>query len=115
MVCIKLNTRNIFGLGSSYYQSYHRLISAVIDNISVMYAVLQMNPAMDVNQWLLITLTAGTGGSLLSIGSTAGVAVMGVRRDIYTFTAHLKWLPAIALGYFASIGYWWVMVNWVRM
>jgi Na+/H+ antiporter NhaD/arsenite permease-like protein len=61
---------------------------------------------MDVNQWLLITLTAGTGGSLLSIGSAAGVAVMGVRRDLYTFTSHLRWLPAVAAGYMASILVW---------
>jgi Na+/H+ antiporter NhaD/arsenite permease-like protein len=65
-----------------------------------------MHPAMGVDQWLLVTLTAGTGGSLLSIGSAAGVAVMGVRRDIYTFGAHIRWLPAIALGYAASILCW---------
>ena len=35
------------------------LMSAVIDNIPVMVAVLQMNPQMDVQQWLLVTLTAG--------------------------------------------------------
>ncbi|MBI3398448.1 MAG: sodium:proton antiporter NhaD [Deltaproteobacteria bacterium] len=91
-----------------------KALSAAIDNIPVIYAVLQMNPPMDVSQWLLITLTAGTGGSLLSIGSAAGVAVMGVRRDIYTFSAHLKWMPVIAIGYFASIGCWWVMANWIR-
>jgi Na+/H+ antiporter NhaD/arsenite permease-like protein len=39
----------------------------------------------------------------LSIGSAAGVALMGTARGVYTFGAHLKWLPAIALGYFASI------------
>lgn len=57
------------------------VISAVIDNIPVMFAVLQMDPVIWFDQWLLITLTAGTGGSLLSIGSAAGVAVMGVKRD----------------------------------
>lgn len=87
------------------------IISAVIDNIPVVYAVLQMDPQMAIDQWLLVTLTAGTGGSLLSIGSAAGVAVMGVKRDTYTFMAHLKWLPVIALGYFASIGTWWLLVN----
>jgi Na+/H+ antiporter NhaD/arsenite permease-like protein len=85
------------------------VLSSMVDNIPLMYAVIQMNPAMDVNQWLLITLTAGTGGSLLSIGSAAGVAVMGVRRDFYTFMAHLKWVPAIMLGYAAGILCWqWV-------
>ena len=79
------------------------LLSAVIDNIPVMFAVLSMLPDMDEAQWLLVTLTAGTGGSLLSVGSAAGVAVMGQARGIYTFFAHLKWAWAIALGYAASI------------
>ncbi len=79
------------------------LASAVIDNIPVMFAVLTMEPEMSHGQWLLITLTAGTGGSLLSIGSAAGVALMGAARGSYTFFGHLKWMPVIALGYFASI------------
>jgi Na+/H+ antiporter NhaD/arsenite permease-like protein len=79
------------------------LISAVVDNIPVMFAVLTMNPDMDLTQWLLVTLTAGVGGSLLSIGSAAGVALMGQAREDYTFFSHLKWTWAIALGYAASI------------
>jgi len=58
---------------------------------------------MDQGQWLLVTLTAGVGGSLLSIGSAAGVAVMGQARGIYTFFSHLKWSWVIFLGYAASI------------
>lgn len=79
------------------------LVSAVIDNIPVMFAVLSMQPEMSHGQWLLITLTAGTGGSLLSIGSAAGVALMGQARGYYTFASHLKWAPVILLGYIASI------------
>jgi len=79
------------------------VVSAVIDNIPVMFAVLSMRPEMDMGQWLLVTLTAGVGGSLLSIGSAAGVALMGQARGVYTFMAHLKWAWAIALGYAASI------------
>ncbi len=78
-------------------------LSALIDNIPVMFAVLQMTPDMSHGQWLLVTLTAGVGGSMLSIGSAAGVAVMGQARGIYTFFAHLKWSWAILLGYIASI------------
>ncbi len=80
------------------------LLSAIVDNIPVMFAVLTMNPDMPTGQWLLVTLTAGVGGSLLSIGSAAGVALMGQARGKYTFFGHLKWTPAIALGYAASIG-----------
>ena len=79
------------------------VLSAIIDNIPVMFAVLAMMPSMDLGQWLLVTLTAGVGGSMLSIGSAAGVAVMGQARGIYTFFAHIKWIWAIALGYAASI------------
>ncbi|GMQ88513.1 MAG: sodium:proton antiporter NhaD [Gammaproteobacteria bacterium] len=79
------------------------ILSAIVDNIPVMYAVLSMNPEMPLGQWLLVTLTAGVGGSLLSIGSAAGVALMGQARGKYTFFTHLKWTPVIALGYAASI------------
>ena len=79
------------------------LLSAIVDNIPVMFAVLTMDPQMNLQQWLLVTLTAGTGGSLLSIGSAAGVAMMGQARGYYTFFSHLKWSWAIALGYGASI------------
>jgi len=79
------------------------VLSAIVDNIPVMFAVLSMQPAMDELQWLLVTFTAGVGGSLLSIGSAAGVALMGQARGQYTFFSHLKWTPAIALGYAASI------------
>lgn len=80
------------------------IVSAVIDNIPVMFAVINMQPEMSHGNWLLITLTAGVGGSMLSIGSAAGVALMGQARGYYTFMGHLKWAPVIALGYFASIG-----------
>ncbi len=79
------------------------VVSAMVDNIPVMFAVLSMQPEMSHGNWLLITLTAGVGGSLLSIGSAAGVALMGQARGMYTFLGHLKWAPVIFLGYVASI------------
>jgi Na+/H+ antiporter NhaD/arsenite permease-like protein len=79
------------------------VMSAIVDNIPVMFAVLTMMPDMSLGQWLLVTLTAGVGGSMLSIGSAAGVALMGQARGKYTFFGHLKWAPVIALGYAASI------------
>ena len=75
------------------------VMSALVDNIPVMVAVLEMEPQMSMQQWLLVTLTAGVGGSLLSIGSAAGIALMGQARGHYTFFMHLRWTPAIALGY----------------
>jgi Na+/H+ antiporter NhaD/arsenite permease-like protein len=91
------------GMSATLANSILGVVSAVIDNIPVMFAVLSMEPDMSHGQWLLITLTAGTGGSLLSIGSAAGVALMGQARGYYTFASHLKWTPVIALGYIASI------------
>jgi len=90
-------------MGASWANILVGLASAIVDNIPVMFAVLTMLPDMDTNQWLLVTLTAGVGGSLLSIGSAAGVALMGQARGVYTFFGHLKWTWAIALGYVASI------------
>jgi Na+/H+ antiporter NhaD/arsenite permease-like protein len=77
--------------------------SAIFDNIPLMAAILAVSPEMNHAQWLLVTLTTGVGGSLLSVGSAAGVALMGQARGIYTFSAHLRWTWAVALGYAASI------------
>lgn len=79
------------------------ILSSVIDNIPVMFSVLSMHPEMNIAQWQLITLTTGVGGSLLSVGSAAGVALMGQGKGLYTFVGHLKWMPAILLGYIVSI------------
>ncbi|ETR71120.1 MAG: NhaD-like Na+/H+ antiporter [Candidatus Magnetoglobus multicellularis str. Araruama] len=91
------------GMGPTFANVMVGILSAIVDNIPVMFAVLTMDPHMSLGQWLLVTLTAGVGGSLLSIGSAAGVALMGTARNIYTFSAHLKWTLVIALGYAASI------------
>ncbi len=93
----------VMGTGTTGANIIVGVLSAIVDNIPVMFAVLTMNPDMSLGQWLLVTLTAGVGGSMLSIGSAAGVALMGQARGMYTFFAHLKWSWAIALGYAASI------------
>jgi Na+/H+ antiporter NhaD/arsenite permease-like protein len=88
------------------------ILSAIVDNIPLMYAVLTINPTLSEGQWLLLTLTTGIGGSLLSIGSAAGISVMGQARGIYTFFTHFKWIWAIALGYAASIAcHLWLNTN----
>jgi Na+/H+ antiporter NhaD/arsenite permease-like protein len=79
------------------------VVSAFIDNSTVMFAILSMNPELSLGQWLLVTLTAGVGGSLLSFGSAAGVALMGQSKGLYNFTQHLIWAPAIAVGFAGSI------------
>jgi len=95
------------GLGATTANILVGVLSAIVDNIPVMFAVLTMDPHMTMHEWLLATLTAGVGGSMLSIGSAAGVGLMGQARGIYTFFAHMRWSWAIVLGYAASI--------WVHM
>ncbi len=91
------------GVGASWAAFGIGVISAIVDNIPVMFAVLEMNPAISHGHWLLVTLAAGVGGSLLSVGSAAGVALMGAARGNYTFMSHLRWTPVIFLGYVASM------------
>jgi Na+/H+ antiporter NhaD/arsenite permease-like protein len=101
---LALTSQALYGvLGASVANILVGVLSAIIDNVPVVFAVLEMSPDMSKGQWLLVTLTAGVGGSLLSIGSAAGVALMGQARGIYTFGSHLRWSWAIALGYVGSI------------
>ncbi|MCH9666164.1 MAG: sodium:proton antiporter NhaD [Gammaproteobacteria bacterium] len=98
---LSMNTYGVFH--PTIANSLVGIFSAVLDNIPVMFAVLSMDPDLSHNQWLLVTLTAGVGGSLLATGSAAGVALLGQARGSYTFFGHLKWSPVIMLGYVASI------------
>jgi Na+/H+ antiporter NhaD/arsenite permease-like protein len=86
-------------------------LSAVVDNVPVMSAVLKANPSIDHAQWMLVTLTAGIGGSLISFGSAAGVGVMGKMQGIYTFSSHLKLGWTVLVGYIASIIIWYVQFS----
>ncbi len=83
-------------------------LSAIVDNVPVMSAVLKANPEMGLEQWMLVTLTAGVGGSMISFGSAAGVGVMGKLHGIYTFSSHMKFAWTIVVGYFVSILVWYV-------
>jgi Na+/H+ antiporter NhaD/arsenite permease-like protein len=91
------------GLGPTAANIVIGALSAIVDNIPLMFAVLTMDPMMSDGQWLLITLTAGVGGSILSVGSAAGVALMGQARGLYTFSSHLKWSWTVVLGYGAAV------------
>ncbi len=83
-------------------------LSAIVDNVPVMSAVLKSNPSIAHDQWMLVTLTAGIGGSLISFGSAAGVGVMGRMAGIYTFAAHMKLAWTILVGYIVSMAVWYV-------
>jgi len=86
-------------------------LSAVVDNVPVMSAVLKADPNMGTDaqsQWMLVTMTAGVGGSLISFGSAAGVGVMGKMHGIYTFSSHMKYAWTVLAGYIVSIAIWYV-------
>jgi Na+/H+ antiporter NhaD/arsenite permease-like protein len=78
--------------------------SAIIDNVPLVAAVMGMYPdAMDASIWHFIAFTAGTGGSMLIIGSAAGVAAMGMERiDFIWYAKRISWVAM--LGYLAGVG-----------
>ncbi len=83
-------------------------LSAIVDNVPVMSAILKADPTMGADQWLLVTMTAGIGGSLISFGSAAGVGVMGRMRGIYTFASHMKLAWTVLVGYIVSLVLWYI-------
>ena len=96
-------------------------LSAVVDNVPVMSAVLKANPNMGTDpmiiqeQWMLVTMTAGVGGSLISFGSAAGVGVMGKMHGIYTFSSHMKLAWTVLAGYVVSVVVWYVQFNMLHI
>jgi Na+/H+ antiporter NhaD/arsenite permease-like protein len=100
---------NIYGMvGSTMANVGVGFLSAVVDNVPVMSAILKSSPDMDLAQWMLVTMTAGIGGSLISFGSAAGVGVMGKMHGIYTFSSHMKYAWTVLAGYIISISIWYV-------
>jgi Na+/H+ antiporter NhaD/arsenite permease-like protein len=77
--------------------------SAIIDNVPLVAASIGMFPdAMDANVWHFIAYAAGTGGSILIIGSAAGVVAMGMEK--ISFGWYLKNITFIALlGYLGGV------------
>jgi Na+/H+ antiporter NhaD/arsenite permease-like protein len=82
------------------------LISAIVDNVPLVAAAQGMYDLssfpMDHYFWEFLALTTGTGGSIIIIGSAAGVAAMGLEK--IEFMWYLKKISWIALvGYLAGI------------
>ncbi|MBK6392986.1 MAG: sodium:proton antiporter NhaD [Saprospiraceae bacterium] len=78
------------------------ILSAIIDNVPLVAATIGMyDLPMDAKMWHLIAYSAGTGGSMLIIGSAAGVAAMGMEKiDFIWYFKKISWLAAI--GYFGG-------------
>jgi Na+/H+ antiporter NhaD/arsenite permease-like protein len=95
-------------LGPTWSNILVGFLSAIVDNVPVMSAVLKASPEMGLDQWMLVTLTAGVGGSMIAFGSAAGVGVMGKLPGIYTFGSHMKFAWTIVIGYIVSCCVWYV-------
>lgn len=89
------------------------ILSSVVDNVPLVAGSIGMYPlaesghlAQDGLFWEFLAYTAGTGGSMLIIGSAAGVAAMGLEKiDFIWYAKKISWLAAI--GYFAGIAFYW--------
>lgn len=86
------------------------LCSAVIDNVPLVAASIGMfTAAPDANVWHFIAYAAGTGGSILILGSAAGVVAMGMEK--ISFVWYLKNISLLAIaGYFAGISVFLLLV-----
>lgn len=83
------------------------VISGILDNVPVEAAALMSNPTLSGSQWALNAMMVGIGGSLTVIGSAAGVMMMSIEKS-YSFSIHLKFMPAILINFFVSLGIWYV-------
>jgi len=86
------------------------LLSSIFDNVPLTAAVIKMLPeGIPYPYWVLLAVTAGTGGSILAIGSAAGVAAMGLVKEL-TFIEYFKkgTLPAL-IGYASAVGTWYAI------
>ncbi len=82
-------------IGSTSWNIAVWFVSAIVDNVPVISAILKADPNMPLSQWMLVTLTAWIWWSLISFGSAAWVWVMWKMKWIYTFWSHFKYAWAI--------------------
>jgi Na+/H+ antiporter NhaD/arsenite permease-like protein len=80
------------------------VLSSIIDNVPLVAGAMGMYDfPMDHMFWIFLAYCAGTGGSILIIGSAAGVAVMGMEKiDFIWYLKHIT--PYALLGYLAGAG-----------
>lgn len=86
-------------------------ISALLDNVPLTSALLKADPSLSTPDWLGLTYAVGVGGSLLAIGSAAGIIVMSKMPGL-TFTAYLRYSPALLVAYSVGYGLTLLLANW---
>jgi Na+/H+ antiporter NhaD/arsenite permease-like protein len=82
------------------------ILSAIVDNVPLTALAIDLIPVTNARLWTLLAYCVGTGGSLLVIGSAAGVIAMGMIREL-TSTAYVRIAAmAVVLAYIAGIAVW---------
>ncbi|MCA9397212.1 sodium:proton antiporter NhaD [candidate division WWE3 bacterium] len=83
-------------------------ISAILDNVPLTAIAIEVLHVSNSSLWVLLALAVGTGGSLLIVGSAAGVVAMGMVKEL-NFGNYLRIaaLPAL-VGYLAAMLVWYV-------
>lgn len=87
------------------------LFSALIDNVPLTAALLKASPVLTTSEWLGLTYAVGVGGSMLVIGSAAGIIAMSKVKGL-TFASYLRYFPLLLVAY--TLGYW-VTINLARV
>lgn len=78
------------------------VISSLMDNVPLTAALLKAEPQLSTSQWLSLAYAVGIGGSVLVIGSAAGIVAMSKVREL-TFMQYARYAPHILAAY--SVGY----------
>lgn len=97
------------------------VLSSIIDNVPLVAGCMGMYPvaptgdmAVDGIFWQLLAYCAGVGGSMLIIGSAAGVVVMGLEKITFGwYMKHVSWIAA--LGYLGGIFCYWVIRTFIMV
>lgn len=97
------------------------VLSSIVDNVPLVAGCMGMYPIAEVGDmaqdgifWQLLAYCAGVGGSMLIIGSAAGVVVMGLEK--ITFGWYMKRISLVAfIGYLAGILIYWVEKSFIGL
>ena len=96
------------------------VVSSIVDNVPLVAGAMKMyvidptsvNLAVDGIFWQLLAYCAGVGGSMLIIGSAAGVVVMGLEKITFGwYLRHISWI--VLVGYLAGMVTYWLLRTFV--
>ncbi len=95
------------------------LLSSIVDNVPLVAGCMGMYPVAEIGDfatdgifWQLLAYCAGVGGSILIIGSAAGVVVMGLEKITFGwYMKHVSWIALV--GYLAGMVCYWLIKSFV--